>query len=64
MNPKKENRQINFFSTLVFLMIFSFGFAHSFPLDFEYTTIPYPFTNFDEGVVINIANPQISSMIE
>lgn len=64
MNPKKENRQINFFSTLVFLMIFSFGFAHSFPLDFEYTTILYPFTNFDEGVVINIANPQISSMIE
>ena len=38
------------------------GFAQSFPLDFESTTTPYPFTNFDGGVATKIANPQISGI--
>lgn len=39
-------------------MICSFGFTQSLPLDFESTTTPYPFTNFDGGVATKIANPQ------
>ncbi len=62
MNLNKKYKQIKFFSTLVFLMIFSMGFAQSFPLDFESTTTPYPFTNFDGGVATKIANPQISGI--
>lgn len=62
MNRNRECNQIKFFSTLVFLMFFSLGFAQSFPLDFESTTIPYPFTNFDGGVATKIANPQISGI--
>jgi hypothetical protein len=45
-----------------FLMLFSFGFAQSLPLDFESTTINYFFTDFDGGVATKIANPQISGI--
>lgn len=49
-------------TTLVFLMIFSFGFAQNLPLDFESTTTTYQFTNFDGGVATKIPNPQISGI--
>ena len=62
MNRNTEYQQIKFFSTWVFLMVFSLGFAQSFPLDFESTTITYPLTNFDGGVATKIANPQISGI--
>ena len=45
-----------------FLLGFSFGFSQSLPLDFESTTTPYPFTDFDGGVATKIANPQISGI--
>ncbi|WP_264521357.1 T9SS type A sorting domain-containing protein [Flavobacterium sp. N1994] len=47
---------------LLFLMLFSKGFSQNLPLDFESTTIPYPFTDFDGGVATRIANPQISGI--
>lgn len=62
MNQNVHKLQMKFFSTLLFLMIFSMGFAQSFPLDFESTTTTYPFTNFDGGVATKIANPQISGI--
>lgn len=46
----------------IFLLLSSFGFSQSLPLDFESTTIPYPFTDFDGGVATKIANPQISGI--
>lgn len=49
-------------STLFFLMIFSLGFAQTFPLDFESTTTTYPFTDFDGGVATKITNPQNSGI--
>jgi Secretion system C-terminal sorting domain len=49
-------------TSLTFLMIFSFGFAQTLPLDFESTTITYPFTNFDGGIATKIPNPQISGI--
>jgi hypothetical protein len=49
-------------TSLAFLMIFSLGFAQNLPLDFESTTTPYPFTNFDGGVATKIPNPQISGI--
>jgi hypothetical protein len=57
-----QNSQMKNFFTLAFLMIFSIGFAQTLPLDFESTTITYPFTNFDGGVATKIANPQISGI--
>jgi hypothetical protein len=50
------------FSSFAFMMVFSFGFAQSLPLDFESTTTSYPFTDFDGGVATKIANPQISGI--
>lgn len=47
---------------LFFLMFFSLGFTQSLPLDFEDTSITYPFTDFDGGVTTKIANPQISGI--
>ena len=49
-------------STLTFLIIYSFGFAQNLPLDFESTSTPYPFTDFDGGVATKITNPQISGI--
>lgn len=43
-------------------MLFSKGFTQNLPLDFESTTTPYPFTDFDGGVATKIANPQISGI--
>ncbi|WP_310377588.1 T9SS type A sorting domain-containing protein [Flavobacterium sp.] len=48
--------------TTAFLIIYSFSFAQSLPLDFESTTTPYPFINFDGGVATKIANQQISGI--
>ncbi|QBN18060.1 T9SS type A sorting domain-containing protein [Flavobacterium nackdongense] len=50
------------FATVVFCLLFSLGFAQNFPLDFESTTINYPFTDFDGGVATKIPNPQISGI--
>lgn len=47
---------------LPFLTAFSIGFAQNFPLDFESSTITYPFTDFDGGVATKIANPHISGI--
>jgi len=49
------------FSSLAFLVVFSFGFAQNLPLDFESSTT-YPFTDFDGGVATKISNPQISGI--
>lgn len=49
-------------TSLVFLMIISFGFGQNLPLDFESTTTTYPFTNFDGAVATKIPNPQISGI--
>lgn len=49
--------------TLLFILfLFSKGFAQNLPLDFESTTVQYPFTDFDGGVATKIANPQISGI--
>jgi hypothetical protein len=45
---------------VLFLLISSISFAQSLPLDFESTTLTYPFIDFDGGVATKIANPQIS----
>lgn len=45
-----------------FLLIVSTGLAQTLPLDFESTTTPYPFTDFDGGVATKIANPQVSGI--
>jgi len=45
-----------------FLMIVSVGMAQTLPLDFESTTLPYAFTDFDGGVATKIPNPQISGI--
>jgi Secretion system C-terminal sorting domain len=50
------------FTLLVFILNFSFGFTQNLPLDFESTTITYPFTDFDGGVATKISNPQISGI--
>jgi len=50
------------FATITFCLLFSLGFAQNFPLDFESTTINYPFTDFDGGVATKISNPQISGI--
>lgn len=47
---------------MFFLMIFSLGYSQTLPLDFESTTTPYPFTDFDGGIATKIANPQISGI--
>ena len=47
---------------LFILLISFFGFSQSLPLDFESTTTPYPFTDFDGGVATKISNPQISGI--
>lgn len=49
-------------TTLFFSIISIIGFAQSLPLDFESTTITYPFTDFDGGVSKKIANPKISGI--
>lgn len=49
-------------ASFTLLLLFSIGFAQNFPLDFESTTTPYPFTNFDGGVATKISNPQISGI--
>jgi hypothetical protein len=41
---------------LFILLISFFGFSQSLPLDFESTTTPYPFTDFDAGVATKISN--------
>ena len=45
-----------------FYLMGSLGFSQTLPLDFESTTIPYPFVDFDGGVATKIANPQISGI--
>ncbi len=62
MNKNVRKLKTKFFSTLAFLMIFSLGFAQNLPLDFESTTINYPFTDFDGGLATKISNPQISGI--
>jgi hypothetical protein len=47
---------------LVLLLISSFGFSQSLPLDFESATTTYSFTDFDGGVATKISNPQISGI--
>lgn len=47
---------------LVLLLISSFGFSQSLPLDFESATTNYSFTDFDGGVATKISNPQISGI--
>lgn len=47
---------------LFFTLISTFGFTQNLPLDFESTTTPYSFIDFDGGVATKIANPQISGI--
>lgn len=47
---------------LVLLLISTFGFSQSLPLDFESATTNYSFTDFDGGVATKISNPQISGI--
>ena len=49
-------------TTLTLLMFTTLGYTQNFPIDFESTTIPYSFTNFDGGIATKIANPQISGI--
>ncbi|OYU83701.1 MAG: hypothetical protein CFE24_10270 [Flavobacterium sp. BFFFF2] len=48
--------------SLIFFLSISIGFSQSLPLDFESTTLPYPFTDFDGGVATKIANPQMGGI--
>jgi hypothetical protein len=47
-------------ASTAFLIICSFSFAQSLPLDFESKTLTYSFKDFDGGVSTKIANPFIS----
>jgi hypothetical protein len=49
-------------TTVVLLSIHLLSFAQSLPLDFESTTITYPFTDFDGGISKKIKNPNISGI--
>jgi hypothetical protein len=62
MNLDVKNLYLKSISTLTFLLLFSVGFSQTLPLDFESTTINYPFTDFDGGVATKIPNPQPSGI--
>jgi len=49
-------------TTLLHLFIGLFAFSQSLPLDFESTTITYPFTDFDGGISKKITNPYSSGI--
>ncbi len=44
------------------LLLLSLGYAQSLPLDFESSTTPYPFIDFDGGVATKISNPYVSGI--
>lgn len=62
VNSRPKFLFMRIITTLTFLIFAFIGFAQSLPLDFESTTITYPFTDFDGGVSEKIANPKITGI--